>query len=117
MASRKEFPMATVLTVVTGKFLVPVAQVQQLVEWMTGAPVPPHQIRRAARECRDYLREQYGWMAGVSLSEEDAAKPEAFLRHWAKERGASMGVPQLPAGRYQPPDPIVDFANAGGFDQ
>ncbi|QBP29723.1 hypothetical protein SEA_TYPHA_68 [Mycobacterium phage Typha] len=113
-SSRKEFPMATVLTVVTGTFLVPLQQVQDLVQHMTGGPVPPHLIRQASRACRDYLREQYGWMAGVSLNpdEEDSAK---WLAYWEKERGATMGVPVMPQGRFVIADPIAEFAKAGGF--
>lgn len=119
MSARKEFPMPVVLSLLTGWLrLSSPEQVQELLLWMTGHQVATHQLPRAMEACRAYLREQYGWMARVELNPEDATQSThrtKFMRRWVGERGATMGVPKLPEGRYEYIDPIVEFAQRMGY--
>lgn len=109
------FPLRVVLAVTTGTNLATLPEVQGLLSHMTGTPLAPNQIPRAADVCGKYLRDQFGWLATMLPTRAQSENP-VKLRKWLgeceKARGAVLNIQVLPGGAYHAMDPIVEFFQA-----
>lgn len=109
----KRFHLGDVLSITTGKLVSPrhIDGVYDILNWMTGDNLFTHQLPRASRECRSYLKTQFPILA----DEDGAGCPRS--EHWkdwldgcVKRYGEWFDVEPLPAHAHEFIDPISEAA-------
>lgn len=112
------FPTSTVLGIfLVGRCPVPFEQVQDLLRWMTGDLIVPHQMPRVGKVCGEYLCEVYPSLLTLVSSLDPAVTStyqKELIERVQREHGLSMQVPKLPEGRYRFVDPIAEYTQAHG---
>ncbi len=104
----KLFPVATVLTVTTGRLLCEMGSVYEILNFMTGDDLFTHQLPRASKECEPWIAAQYPtlmgndpqmqvWLAELSAELQDAGKDRGRLEHvvknWAERVRLMLKLP------------------------
>lgn len=132
----REFPLGTVLTVVTGRMLSPDGMdgVYDILQYMTRNPVATHQIPRALSECRPYVIMQYPalgpllvpsiLMLDVALATGgDSAIKAAIVARWVAQVAsinalpAQLEIEAIPADDCEARDPVEELAEMIGADR
>lgn len=106
----REFPLASILTVTTGRFLCPdVGDLYEILDYLTSTKLLTHQLPAAAEAVRSGVIEQHPQLADVAVPPEVA--DQAWVAPWLagqRERyGQSLPLRSVPAVRL--PDPIADL--------
>lgn len=106
----REFDLGAILTVATGIVLAPVADVHELLDYMTGDQLFTHQLPRAMGECAPELLRQHPDLAAVDVPEFDG---EASVLRWLDGQVARFGprraVTPLREGDHTRIDPIAEL--------
>ena len=114
----RRFDLGAVLSVTGDKLLCPVADVYEILNFLTADKLFTHQLPRACDHCRPWLLQQH-----PALAEIDGAKvtPENWRGHLAAAR-TTLGATQLlieplPAGVWVHVDPIQEAKEMVGQDR
>ena len=109
------FSLGAVLSVITGRLLTEMSEVQALLDHMTGDVLFTHQIPRAMDECQPHLRRQHPDLAALAVPEFDG---ERHVRLWVQGQVATFGtqrdVEPLPEGVHVYRDPIAELVEKMG---
>jgi hypothetical protein len=126
----KPFPLATVLTVTTGRLCCPISDVYAILNHMTGDNLYTHQLPRAMDECRPWLLRAFpllGTVDAADLALLDAMLPQAdtpdeavaawvYMMH---ERGLpdKYAVSPIPADDHERLDPVSELVAMMGKER
>ena len=106
----RKFPLATVLTITTGKLLCDVGEVYEILNYMTSDDLMTHQLPRAGRECAGPLLDQHPELANVvvpdSVNSWETVK--AFLA--TLKFDAELSVEPLDGEDHTYIDPLMELA-------
>ena len=113
MGSTREFPIADVLTVVTGKMLVEdFGRVYEILNYMTGDDLYTHQLPDASTVCALELLHQYAALASVNYLARYIT-PENWSDKFADMKAMlgweTLAVAPLPEGVWRKHDPLADL--------
>ena len=105
-----KFSTLTVATVISGKMLARIDEIYKILDYMTGDAIFTHQIPRAMKTCRPELQKQFPDLAAAidpaAINEETAAAVSGEI---VGKFGPELEVAPLPAGEWQPKDPIEEL--------
>lgn len=112
MTTSRMFPLGSVLSVTTGRFLADdLDQVYDILNFLTGDSLITHQLPRAIRTAQPYVLIQYPGLRGVEPPQ-DASSGEVFL--WLAETkkrfGVALPVAPLPPGVWEHLHPLEELA-------
>lgn len=107
-----KFSTLTIVSVISGKALGKIDELYQILDFMTGDAVFTHQIPRAMKTCRPDLQKRFPDLAAAvdpeKITKETAAAISAKI---VEQFGMELDVAPLPAGAWQPKDPIEELLN------
>src|SRR5688572_3722930 len=116
MTTAKAFPLATVLSITTGRLLCPIAEVYVVLNHLTGDDVYTHQIPRVLEECAPWLLHSFPALRTVDLTTLDAilAQTPGFpgVARWL----ATLDLPStyrltpMPQDKHTRKDPVAELA-------
>lgn len=105
----RAFSLAQVLTVTHDRVLCSMTDAQALLNFMTADHLWPHQLPRAARECRPYLLRQFPQLREIDASGVDDSSWGAWLRQQEQRYGTTLEVERIPADDHTHIDPLVEL--------
>ena len=108
----KEFPTATVLTIVTGRLLCKMDAVYEILNWMTGENLFTHQLPRVGEEAKPVILAMHPHLKSA-VDEADQVTGEnyrAWLTTWEERFGPSIAVPKLNIAQHERIDPLSELA-------
>lgn len=110
-APLKEFDLATILSITTGRLLCPIDNVYEILNHMTDDNLYTHQLPRAREICGPVLVLRFPFLADIIYPEELVSINEinAFLDKWTAFVGNSFSVWPLDAGVWKSKGPIIDL--------
>ncbi len=112
-SERKAFPIADVLSVVTGRLLVEdIGRVYGILNWMTGESLFTHQLPRVGREAEPAILAAHPELA-EAVAEAEAVTPESWrtwLATWTERYGAELTIPKLTADQHERIGPVPELA-------
>lgn len=118
MTDTRDFPLADVLTVTTGRLLSHdhMAGVYRILNFLTGDDLMTHQLSRAAQACRPALVEQHPWLDGLTPPEDiDAPDLLAWLIAQEATHGDTVSVTPITDWRHI--DPIEELVDRVGSER
>jgi len=111
----KEFSLGQVLSITTGKLLCDMDDIYDILNYMTGSNLFTHQLPRASRTVRPYLKK---WMEStvplfdkIDRDEIQAGNANDWLSEKEKVFGKTFFLSPLPYGVYEKMDPIEELVN------
>lgn len=117
--TEKQFDLGAVLTVTTGVMLTTIEELYKILNHMTGDDLFTHQLPRASRACAPELLHQHPDLPtevspplGITaeLSHDQAqARCRAYVETQAQRFGESLAVSPLPAGDWEPRNPLEEL--------
>jgi len=108
----KEFPVASVLSVVTGRLLCEIGGVYEILNWMTGQSLFTHQLPRVSAEATPVIVAALPGLQ-TAIDEADQVSTEnwpQWLATWTARYGAKVAVPQLTIEQHERIDPLSELA-------
>jgi hypothetical protein len=111
----KDFSLAAVLTVVTGRFLVgDIGELYDILNHMTGDNLFTHQLARAGEVCEKPLLAQHPQLGAVEVP--DLAGDADAYKQWVANQEAIFGamLSVEPLESWQHRDPVTELAEMIG---
>lgn len=107
----KSFHIAAILTIIDGKMIVPMDEIYEILDWMTGESLMTHQLPRASRECEDTLKQAFPDLAEIKVPEglKTWEKVSAYRESLAPVYGTHRDVPKLDPLDHTTIDPIQEL--------
>lgn len=104
----KDFHISDVLSVTTGCMLSArgMGGFYDILNFVTGDDLFPHQISRALDECTPWLIKQFPQLASVDAAGINKDNPAQWIDSQEAEFGDQFSVAALPAGQHEVIDPI-----------
>ena len=110
---QREFDLASVLTITTGRLLVEIGKVYKILSFMTGDSLMTHQLPRASDACQPALLGQHPELIDVPTPDvHSMAEAHAFVAEQAKRFGATLSVTALEW--WVPRNPLAELADIAG---
>lgn len=109
MSEIKCFPIASIFSVLTGRLLCSVNDLQEILDFMTRAEIMMHQILRALKVYQNFLSEQYPFLKDDKFHDSD----KDFVKEWVAARverfGKELCIYRMPPGMYQIKCPVEEY--------
>lgn len=109
---KKEFPLADVLGVLTGKLLGKIDGIYEVCQFMTGEPVWTHQLPRVCREITPGVLRQHPRLE-PTIAEAGEVTPEnvhALLSGWIARFGPALALEPMAPEEHERIDPVSELA-------
>lgn len=108
----KSFPIANVLTIVTGRLLCEMGGIYEILNWMTSESLYTHQLPRVGREAKPVLLAAFPQLqdaseAAVVVTHENHLE---WLAFWKGKYGEALDVPKMTQNEHERIDPISEAA-------
>lgn len=111
-AETRTFPIASVLSTVTGVLVSPIGGVYEVLNWMTGESVFTHQIPRISREAQPVIVAMHPQLQqAIDESKQVTADNwQSWLTTWTDRYGPEIAVPKMTADQHERIDPMSELA-------
>src|SRR5260370_296144 len=111
MSDAKEFPLAVVLTALTGRLLCPIGDLYGVLDYMTGESLMTHQLPRASEECKDPILIQHPGLADVTVPDglDSYEKVAEWLAPLEARYGSTVALAPLADDDHIFIDPITEL--------
>ena len=106
--------LGELLSVMRGCLLCPMERVYEVLNYLTGAELFTHQLPRASRCASPILEAQFPAVAEIDCSNVWPGNWQEFLATAVAKCGDEFELTPLPAGTYQPQDPIAELVQMMG---
>lgn len=103
------WPINTAVSTVTGKLLGTVDEMYQFLDFMTGDKLFTHQLPRAEKVCRQFLVEQFNWLAEIKPESINTENWKDVLFEIVSNHGAELDIQPLPPGVWIHKDPLAEL--------
>lgn len=104
----KNFSMAHVLSIVTGRLFGDIELVYEILDFMTGDELFTHALPRACRECSPYLVDAFPFLAEIDASVVNRDNWEQFLNDQIAKFGNEFEVWPIHHEDHEVIDPIEE---------
>lgn len=91
----REFTLAQVLTITTGRLLCPMGDVYEILDWLSGESLMTHQLPRVSREAEPWIFEQHPGLREVDITDVvigDQADVDKLLSGFAVSYGSTLAL-------------------------
>ena len=113
-AEKQTFTLGEVLTALTGRLLCDIDGLYRVLNFLTGESLYTHQLPRAGRAAAAYLAQQHPDLAVLDWSGVDLENWRDWLREQVDRFGPTRELSPMPAGAYEPQDPIAEIMEMRG---
>lgn len=108
----KSFPVADVLSTITGRLMADIGGVYTVLSWMTGESIYTHQLPRIRREAQAAM---VAFRPDLARAIEEAAQVNRenwrdWLATWRARYGDTIDVIKLNADQHERIDPMAELA-------
>ena len=111
----RRFSLGSILSVTTGYLLTDIAEIYDLLSYMTGTSVYTHQIPRVSEECRPAIFFQHPQLIDLDASSITPENYRDCVASWADKYGAEL--PVAPFTGYESRDPVEELVEMVGADR
>jgi hypothetical protein len=109
MSDTKDFSLGAVLSATTGTLLCEIADLYEILNFLTGESLYTHQLPRAFKVCAPYVLQQHPDLVAVDTASITRENWRRWLATATKQYGKTRTLTPIPAGAYQAQDPIREL--------
>lgn len=108
-SEKKDFPIAVVLTITTGRLLSNPIEFHDAIEYIAGEPIFTHQLGSAAKKIKPLIFKQHPDLEKIDRESINENNYQEKLAEFEKLFGATLGIEPFARGEYPSKDALEEL--------